>query len=664
MPFNNNQLPPEEFLKNFPQSVIQYFDDSKSKTSLARTKPELDIDYALSKQAEGCGVYFTPNSFTGGRRISENLTSINAVFIDLDVAKERHHLTQEDILAKKSNAEILLEAFDLKPHFVIETKNGLQVIWLVEQFSVAQFDETVNFLIAKFNADKGRKGVTGVLRLPGFKHLKDPEHPFSCELIKTHQEMPRYTPENFYKIIDFQAYLQDLTLSNQQLNIVAAEYDPSPEIQKAINVPLEMVLKVIPPMVGITVELESNADGSLQIVENGERTSGFISIFGNFADSSSDKNRKGNPITISKYYLNEIGGNYYTAQDIAKLILTYCDTTTEAETKNEDAASDYITAGELRMLDLERPKFLIEGLLPYQGLTMLSGLPGSYKTWLYTHFIASIIKGLPALGEYTTTPVNILLINVDDSTWEIQERLNLAQISDDQENILIIRTKPTFKIDDSDDKESLIKAVEKWNIGLVIVDTLRQSHDRDENDSRDMNTVMAAYKEVIRKADCAILLVHHDSKDYSGKTSITAPSGSVTIIGNCIASIRMRKGEQQGQVILEGGKNKLGQVIKKTNLQFDASKPGEYMFTQVQPKAPASIMELKASILQYYYQNPNPGLIKDEFIKEYIGTHGGTSKSILEKAFAELESEGLLAYITGRNNRKEFHLVEKSSDSE
>jgi hypothetical protein len=54
---------------------------------------------------------------------------------------------------------------------------------------------------------------------------------------------------------------------------------------------------------GIDVTLRQNRDGSRQILENGEVTSGFISARGNFCFSMSGKARKGGPTQLVQYYL-------------------------------------------------------------------------------------------------------------------------------------------------------------------------------------------------------------------------------------------------------------------------------------------------------------------------------------------------------------------------
>ena len=178
---------PADFLVAFPSFVLQYLDDSPRRDpGKALTVTRYSPDVAVRKQAEGCGVYFTPNAFDGRRRI-ERLLKIQAVYLDLDVAKERDSLPIGTINERKARALLDLLAAEPRPHAVIETKNGLQPIWRVETAGVRDavrlFRETMATLLRRFGGDPGAKDAARVLRLPGSLHLKDPARPFRCGLV-------------------------------------------------------------------------------------------------------------------------------------------------------------------------------------------------------------------------------------------------------------------------------------------------------------------------------------------------------------------------------------------------------------------------------------------------------------------------------------------------
>jgi len=657
------QMSTKQFLSHFLGHVIQYYLDCKSfsggqnKNDYLKpgpnpeTRPSLVDEYAKAKQENGCSVCFSPNGFKNGKRIMENLDIINAVFLDIDSCKEKDGLDEATINNLKKETIQKIREFPIAPHFITETKHGYQPIYLVKDFTKQDFDKIVNFLILELNGDPGRKDVCGVLRVPGYFNLKNPSKPFLCTLIHKNTSLNKYSPDIFYSHSSFPATTELIKPSPAQ-NTTTIEHRTSPEITKAIDMPLKDVFEFIPPMVGISVTLKPNANGSFQVIENGTSTSCFISANGNFCESTSGKNRKGNPITLAKYYLNEIGEHNYNAQEIANIIISR---SLPALINDDD---DYVTAGELTAMDLPEPQFIIDDILPSIGIMLLSGLPGSYKTWIYLYFSHCIINGLPVFGIYKTTPTNILLINIDDYIVDIRDRLKKARIEDNGLSKLFVRQCRKFLILDETDSESIIKQIKKYSIGLVIVDTLRHSHHNNENDSGEMDIVMGKYKEISSNLDCSFLIVHHDGKEQNGKTVITAPSGSINISGNCIASIRLKTTKQKDYVTFDGGKSKRGEKLDSRTLHFDLT--NDSLFTIALAKAEEAIDTIKANIISFYELTPNPNLIKDEFVEYYRKNHLA-SKNNIEKALKSLQGEGKLECHTGANNRKEFFLSSTST---
>jgi hypothetical protein len=187
LPQGITSFSPEGFLAHFPGHSIQYFDDSPRKdASLALCTGQLDRAEAARRQALGCGVYFSPNAFDGGRT-TEKLRHVQALYLDIDCAKEGDGVAAETLAEAKAKSLAALEAFPLRPHAVIGTKHGLQSVWRVHPLPPAEgkrlFDEAEAMLIPLLAADPAAKDVTRVLRVPGYQHLKDPAAPYLCSLL-------------------------------------------------------------------------------------------------------------------------------------------------------------------------------------------------------------------------------------------------------------------------------------------------------------------------------------------------------------------------------------------------------------------------------------------------------------------------------------------------
>lgn len=322
--FMNN----EQFLSFFPGYVIQFFDDTKENMMLAKTIPAFDPDYIARKQSQNCGTYFSPNGFTGGRRLIRNLKQINAVFIDADVSKEKEKLSAESIDKLKPAALQSIKDFPLTPHFVIETKNGFQPIWLVENFDSNSFTEVVKYLVNIFKADPGRMDVAGVLRLPNYRHLKNPKKPFLCKLVVDNSvsNFKKYTVNDFIPNYDSSAPTIKIE-SNAKLtdprvkSLYKQSVTTSDNILKAKRLPIKWVTEFCAAKAGIQITWQENHNGTFQIIENGEITSGFINPTTNIAYSSSEKSRKGDTVSIAKYYLCNIAKNKANAYELANWLL-------------------------------------------------------------------------------------------------------------------------------------------------------------------------------------------------------------------------------------------------------------------------------------------------------------------------------------------------------
>ena len=294
-------LEPADFLAHFPAFVLQYLDDSPRRDRRkALTATAFAPEVAARKQREGCGVYFAPNAFDGRRRM-QNLLQIRATYLDLDVAKERDGLSPATIEGRKERALLDLLLSEVRPHAVIETKNGLQPLWLVRpqriDSAVSRFREAMAILLRRFGGDPGAKDPTRLLRLPGFLHLKTPSEPFRCRLVWNELERE---PIALQTIID--TYGVDLPVSIPTDRPRQVIPPPAESIHDTLDV--AEVARAAAAEAGIAVTFRRNADGSRQIIEDDEVTSGFVSARGNFCHSASGKPRRGGPVQLAAYYLN------------------------------------------------------------------------------------------------------------------------------------------------------------------------------------------------------------------------------------------------------------------------------------------------------------------------------------------------------------------------
>lgn len=631
----------EKFLANFPNCIIQYFTDDKQKTEnrIGKTSAQFNLEEANQMQKNGCGVFFSVNGFKKGKRTKENLTNINAVYVDIDIAKEKENLEKDELFSRKAIVADYISEFPLNPHFVTETKNGYHLIWLVRNIETeSDFIFITKGLTQYFKADDGGLAVNKVLRLPGFNHLKNPKDPFRCVLLKDNSEtIPKYSKDEI---------IEKFNLNNLKNMTNKTTNTPSREIKQALQLPLKEVIKQCASIVGINIGFKLNSDGSQQIIENGEVTSGFVSSRGNFVFSSSKNGRKANSIIVAEYYLNEVGGNNYNRQEIANILIGESDSAQD-ESMIETEDFSICEYGDFLKMDLPKIEFIIEELIAKNSLNLIVGDPGSFKTWIYLYFIYCIVNNKQVLGKYGVNPTNVLIINIDDSLALTKDRMMRIGFGENSKNKVYIWTKQDFKIVGDGNKlilDSLSKFVKEKNIGLVVIDTLRKIHDGDENDSKEMSGVMTTLKQFAEEHNCAFIIVHHKRKstgNYSGG-NVQSSSGSIAIIANIFLSLHLTKYEG-GKIKVTREKGKSSKNITPFFISFQDDKNEELLFELVdKPTEKISIEEIKEEIKKCYDEVPEPELTKNDFIEAFLETIPkdlNVSKNSASTVFEELKKE-------------------------
>ncbi|MEK4453441.1 hypothetical protein [Paenibacillus sp. FSL L8-0506] len=133
---------------------------------------------------QGYEVYFIVNS--GGYK-DNDITAFNAVFIDLDCGRDKttgDYFSLEVVQGYKDEKLKELNDFLLKPSYIVETRNGLHVYWLLQpNTTLDQFSMCEELLISYFNADLKVKNPARLLRVPSYNWNKDPENPFRTSII-------------------------------------------------------------------------------------------------------------------------------------------------------------------------------------------------------------------------------------------------------------------------------------------------------------------------------------------------------------------------------------------------------------------------------------------------------------------------------------------------
>jgi hypothetical protein len=162
-------------------------------------------------------------------------------------------------------------------------------------------------------------------------------------------------------------------------------------------------------------------------------------------------------------------------------------------------------------------EYLLEGLIPKGGITLLFSRGGLGKTSLMLQISRAIAEGIP-FAELQTLQTPVYFIDFENPLTFLKERIEKIGRTD---NLYVwhISNNPMPPRLDSKEWEKY----KQLPPGLIIFDTLRAGHLLDENNSKDMALIVARLKE-LREIGFTVLLLHHTPKGneaiYKGSTAI------------------------------------------------------------------------------------------------------------------------------------------------
>jgi hypothetical protein len=164
------------------------------------------------------------------------------------------------------------------------------------------------------------------------------------------------------------------------------------------------------------------------------------------------------------------------------------------------------TAAELLSSELQRPPFLVDGLLP-AGLTMFGGRPKIGKSWLALQLVQAVGTGGRFLGQRVEQG-RCLYLALEDPPWRLAERMK-AQGWADRAAQVDFQTVGSLHAGGG---EVLAGMIREGSYRLVVVDTLSRALAGDQNDSQAMLAALTPLQEAAHAAKAAVLMIDHHNK--------------------------------------------------------------------------------------------------------------------------------------------------------
>lgn len=195
----------------------------------------------------------------------------------------------------------------------------------------------------------------------------------------------------------------------------------------------------------------------------------------------------------------------------------------------------FFTLKELMENEAVKTSWLVEHLIPENGITCLAARMKTGKSFLTLQIAQSITQGTALFGKFEVKKTGVLIINKEDPEGLIKERL--SQLKVDKNLPIIFSTDQRIFFHRNRYLQKILELVKKNNIGLVIADPFRMFFTGDENSSMEIRPVHQFFKQ-LTQSGLTVLFIHHYGKDLDGKNDgdkLRGSSGIGAMVDSALA---------------------------------------------------------------------------------------------------------------------------------
>ncbi|MDP3729175.1 MAG: AAA family ATPase [bacterium] len=225
------------------------------------------------------------------------------------------------------------------------------------------------------------------------------------------------------------------------------------------------------------------------------------------------------------------------------------------------------SVSEIMSRDFGEQSWVVDQLIPIEAVTILSGNPQNFKTWLTIEIAKCVSLGTSFIKKFPTTQGAVLIIDEEDHIRHIKDRLKSLEIPN--EAPIYYLSQMGIKIDDNRWLNNILTLAKEKSIKLIILDSLIRIHSQEENDAGGMSHVFERIKE-FTKNGITILVTHHHRKEGFGTKNPSQSMRGSTDIGaavDCHLSVEMR----DGRLLIHQNKLRVAKQLKPFSITIDFS---------------------------------------------------------------------------------------------
>ena len=297
-------------------------------------------------------------------------------------------------------------------------------------------------------------------------------------------------------------------------------------------------------------------------------------------------------------------------------------------------------------------RWIIEQLVPEEGIVILAGASGSFKTWLIMEMALAIAEGRDFLDVFKTVQSKVLIIDEENGKRLYNERFK--SITSLSEAPIFLSSMGGFIVND-DNVKNVIEFCKKEQIRLVIIDSMTRVNTGDENSSKDTTKFFTSLRG-FTKQSISVVLIHHNRKPgVTGYDASTDMRGSSDIKAAVDVQLAVRRQGTSMAIELRQAKCRYNQEMSPIKLVFEKNEDtGLVGFRYVgalkengNENEKESLAELENVILDMVqkFPNTNKGAIASS-----VANATGRGVSKVKAIISELVESGKLISTTGKHN--------------
>lgn len=420
----------------------------------------------------GAGVYFVVQKTDGAGRKTENITSVRALFVDLDGAP------LQPVLDAK-----------VRPHIITQTsEDRYQAFWKVKDFPLEKCVPYLKALAEKFGGDTNICDLPRVMRLPGYYNMKR-EPPYLVSIYQ-HYAGAVYTPDDMLHGLQ----LLPKPTGQKKEEIPVADDEPIPDGVRNRT------------LVTIAARLRNAGLSGERLFEALEKE--------NQARCSPPKSRA-EVLRVAQWAAKKPPGHVPPARsDVTK----------------EPPRLTCCSWEDLMKTEFPKKQWIIEDILPV-GLGILIGKSRIRKSFMAQALAYDVSIGAPVFDHYESHATGVLCLCLEDSMERIQERLMIISSSRPSKTVEFTNT-----LDPRSPAIEQLTAylTDHPDIRLVIVDPWAKFKDRDFGRGNPYDTeyqALSGLHALAHNLKIALLLVHHQGKKKEVDDIADAAIGTTAIAG-------------------------------------------------------------------------------------------------------------------------------------